>query len=192
MCLPPNSPPAHSPGMWTLSPQSSQWIQKENGQQGWTLTCEPGHHSYRSPQIWNKISAQQRKLLSSRDGWAQFGHQFPSVFSYFNLLSCHLLTLKFQNKILFGVYLFMLSNYLVVNAHSYGILTKSLNIFTDSFDWNILIFKKFLLKYSWFTMLCWFQVYCKVIQLYIYIYIYIFFSIMVYHRILNIVSCALQ
>ena len=50
-----------------------------------------------------------------------------------------------------------------------------------------------LLKSSWFTMLCWFLLYSKVTQLYIYIYIYFFtwFSIMVYHRILNIVPCAI-
>ena len=34
------------------------------------------------------------------------------------------------------------------------------------------LFLKFLWKYSWFTMLCLFQVYSKVIQLYIYIHIY--------------------
>ena len=39
-----------------------------------------------------------------------------------------------------------------------------------------------------------FLLYSKVILLYIYIYIHflIFFSIMVYHRILNIVLCAIQ
>ena len=51
-------------------------------------------------------------------------------------------------------------------------------------------------------MLCWFLLHSKVTQLYIhtyihintYIYIYIFisFSIMVYHRILNIVPCTIQ
>ena len=41
-------------------------------------------------------------------------------------------------------------------------------------------------------MLCYFLLYSKVIQLYIYAFFFIFFSIMVYHRILNIVPCALQ
>ena len=44
-------------------------------------------------------------------------------------------------------------------------------------------------------MLCWFQVYCKVIQLYIYIYIYIFFfrffSLIGYYKILSVVPCAI-
>ena len=42
-------------------------------------------------------------------------------------------------------------------------------------------------------MLCYLLLYRKVIQLYIYIHSFlIFFSIMVYHRILSIVLCALQ
>lgn len=110
MGLLPKSPPTHSTGMWTLSPQSSQWIKKESRDQGGMLTCEPGHNNCQLPQIQKKISAQQSKLLSSWGGWTQFGHQFPSVFSYFKLWNCRLLTLKFQNKILFGVYIFMLSN----------------------------------------------------------------------------------
>ena len=44
------------------------------------------------------------------------------------------------------------------------------------------------LKYSWFKM---FQVYYKVIQLYISIFSR-FFSIIGYHKILNIVFCAMQ
>ena len=52
--------------------------------------------------------------------------------------------------------------------------------------------KKFLLKYSWFTMLCQSLLYSKVTQLYSYRHsFFIFFSIMVYHRILNIVPCAI-
>ena len=39
-----------------------------------------------------------------------------------------------------------------------------------------MVFKSFLFKYSWFTMLCEFLVYSKVIQLYIYI-LFLFFSI---------------
>ena len=47
--------------------------------------------------------------------------------------------------------------------------------------------------HSWFTMLCYFQVYSKVIRLYIYIHthFFTFFSIMVYHRVLNTVFCAI-
>ena len=40
-------------------------------------------------------------------------------------------------------------------------------------------------------MLCEFLLYSKVIQLYIYIFFFIFFSIMVFHRILNIVPWAI-
>ena len=53
-------------------------------------------------------------------------------------------------------------------------------------------FKYIFLKYSWFTMLYWFLLYSKVIQLYMYIFLFIFFSIIVYYKILNIVPCALQ
>ena len=54
-----------------------------------------------------------------------------------------------------------------------------------------------LLKYSWFTVLCLIsavQESNSVIRVgtYIYIYIFIFFSIMVYHRILNIIPYATQ
>ena len=44
-----------------------------------------------------------------------------------------------------------------------------------------------LLKYSWFTMLCQFLLYSTVIQLYIHPFFFTFFSIMVYHKTLNIV-----
>ena len=52
----------------------------------------------------------------------------------------------------------------------------------------------FLLAYIWFTVLCWFQVYSKVNQLYMYIYplFFRFFSIIDYYKILNIVPCAIQ
>ena len=53
-----------------------------------------------------------------------------------------------------------------------------------------IMFCLFLLNYSWFTMLCYFLVYSKVVQLYIYIWIYVFFFIIGYYKILNIVSCA--
>ena len=51
----------------------------------------------------------------------------------------------------------------------------------------------FKLKHSWFTMLCYFQVYSKVIQLYIYmciyvymhVYIYILFQIVFHNRLLQ-------
>ena len=48
-----------------------------------------------------------------------------------------------------------------------------------------LTFKK--LKCSWFTMLCWFLVYSKMIHTH---FVFIFFSIMVYDWILNVVPCA--
>ena len=41
----------------------------------------------------------------------------------------------------------------------------------------------YLLTYSWFTMLCWFQVYNKLIHLYICIYIYIYLLTYIYARI---------
>ena len=51
-----------------------------------------------------------------------------------------------------------------------------------------------LLEYSWFTMLYLFQVYSKVLQLYIYIYSFFFrfFSHIGYHRILSRIPCAIQ
>ena len=56
-----------------------------------------------------------------------------------------------------------------------------------------IFFFSILLEYSWYTMLCSFQVYSKVIQLYINIYIP--FQILFnkgYYKILNIVPCALE
>ena len=53
----------------------------------------------------------------------------------------------------------------------------------------------FLLKYSWFTLLCWFCCTAKwftCIHIYIYRLLLVLFSITVYHKILNIVLCALQ
>ena len=35
---------------------------------------------------------------------------------------------------------------------------------------DFILFFKFVLEYSWFTMLCYFLLYSKVIELYIYIY----------------------
>ena len=53
--------------------------------------------------------------------------------------------------------------------------------------------KFFILNCSCFTMLCLSLLYSKVTQLYIYtLFFLIFFSIMVYHRILNIVLCAIH
>ena len=50
--------------------------------------------------------------------------------------------------------------------------------------------KFILLKYSWFKM-CSFILYSKLIHLYEYTHFFIFFSIMVYHKILTIVPCAI-
>ena len=41
-------------------------------------------------------------------------------------------------------------------------------------------------------MLCYFQVYSKVIQLYIHIYFFRFFSLIGYYKILSIVPCAIS
>ena len=66
-----------------------------------------------------------------------------------------------------------------------------------SFSYNILIKTIFFptqyifLKCSWFTVLCSFQVYSKVFQLYIYI-VFRFFSVIGYYKILNTVACATQ
>ena len=49
-----------------------------------------------------------------------------------------------------------------------------------------------MLKHTLFTILCQFLQYNKVIQLCMPIFFLIFFSIMVYHRILNVVTCAIQ
>ena len=45
---------------------------------------------------------------------------------------------------------------------------------------------------SWFTILCLFQVYSKMIQLYIYLFFFRFFSRTGYHRILSRLPCAIQ
>ena len=66
--------------------------------------------------------------------------------------------------------------------------------FVQIYLWFSFFFKKFiLLKYNWFTMctnFCytekWFM------HIYIYAFFFIFFSIMVYHRMLRIVPCAVQ
>ena len=52
----------------------------------------------------------------------------------------------------------------------------------------------FILEYSWFTMLCYFQMYSKVTRLYIYIYpfFFSFFSYIGYYGILIRVPCAIQ
>ena len=58
-------------------------------------------------------------------------------------------------------------------------------IVTDEYS-----FKKILLEVSWFTILCYFQVYSKVIQLHIYSIFSRFFSHIGYYRILSIGSCS--
>ena len=63
----------------------------------------------------------------------------------------------------------------------FALITEDLSI--DIFL-LLLLFLKLYLKYSWFTVLYKFRLCSKVIQL----YMYVFFSIMVCHRILNIVS----
>ena len=52
----------------------------------------------------------------------------------------------------------------------------------------------FVLEHSWLTILCWFHMYSKVIQLYIYMYLFFFKSIsyLRYYRILNSVLCTIQ
>ena len=52
----------------------------------------------------------------------------------------------------------------------------------------------FLLEYSWFTMLCYFQVHSKVNQLYIYIYpVFLrFYSHIGHYRALSRLPCAIQ
>ena len=69
------------------------------------------------------------------------------------------------------------------------------------------VFLFFFLKYTWFTMSCWFQVYSTVFQIYIYIcvcvcvyncthtHIYIicrFFSLIGYYKVMSIVPFAIQ
>ena len=51
---------------------------------------------------------------------------------------------------------------------------------------------KNLLKYNWFTMLCYFLLYSKVIQLYIYLHPFFgLFSHIGYHRMLGRIPCAI-
>ena len=55
-------------------------------------------------------------------------------------------------------------------------------------------YKKFLLEYSWLTMLCSFLMYSRVNQLYIHIYplFFRFFSCIGHYRVLSTVACAMQ
>ena len=75
---------------------------------------------------------------------------------------------------------------------------RSLTQFSDLTTTTVLcwwsFFPPFLLEYSWFTVLCEFQVHGTVIPLYIcmYPFLFIFFSVMVYHRKLSRVPCAAQ
>ena len=48
------------------------------------------------------------------------------------------------------------------------------------------------LEYSWFIVLCWFQVYSKVYQLYIYPFFFRFFSHICHYRVLSRVACAIH
>ena len=52
----------------------------------------------------------------------------------------------------------------------------------------------FFLEYSWFVMLCKFQMYGEMIPLYIHAYLFSFkfFSHLVYYRILSRIPCAIQ
>ena len=84
-------------------------------------------------------------------------------------------------------------------VHTYiSFYTTEISFYVIMYYLPTTLFVYVLLKYSWITMFCYYD--CKVTQLYIcvcvYIYIYtfffIFFSIIVYHRILNIVPCAIQ
>ena len=61
------------------------------------------------------------------------------------------------------------------------------------FFWKFYFIKKILLEYSWFTMLCQFQLYSKVNQLYVYIYplFFRFFSHIGHYRVLSRVPCAI-
>ena len=63
----------------------------------------------------------------------------------------------------------------------------------ESVKWFLYMFlKKFLLEYSLFTMLCQFQVYSQVNQLYIYPLFFSFFSHIGHQRVLSRVPCAIQ
>ena len=63
--------------------------------------------------------------------------------------------------------------------------------FSVTFLWDDIFKKLILLMCSWLKVLCSFLVHSKVIQLCIYILFFISYAIMVYHRILNIVPCAM-
>ena len=52
--------------------------------------------------------------------------------------------------------------------------------------------KNFFLEYSWFTMLCWVQMYSRVNQLYIYPLLFRLFSHTTHYRVLSTVPCAIQ
>ena len=52
--------------------------------------------------------------------------------------------------------------------------------------------KYFLLKYNWFIMFCQFLLYSKVTQSYIYTHFLILSSIMLYHKWLDVVPCAIH
>ena len=72
--------------------------------------------------------------------------------------------------------------YVYIYMHTY-IYIFTLKFY--SFFFYILLFLNFyfILEYSWFIILCYFQVYSKVIQLYIYLFFFKFFSHLGYYRI---------
>ena len=90
----------------------------------------------------------------------------------------------------------MLSSFYSYGCQNY-IANISKNIILLFYELFKFIFNfMFLLKYSWFTMLYYFLVYSKAIQLYTYItsyvYFFRFFSLLSYYKISSIVPCTLQ
>ena len=82
----------------------------------------------------------------------------------------------------------------LISLLSKGLSRIFSNTTVQKHQWYTLIFKKFLLDYSWFTMLSWFQMYSILNQLYIYIYPFFlrFFSHIGHHRVLSRVPYAVQ
>ena len=87
----------------------------------------------------------------------------------------------------------MLSN----GSETHSSITFSISVYClKTIDAFFFLYTNFILflTCSWFKMLCQSLLYSKVVQLYIYIYtfFFMFFSTVVYHRILNIVPCAVN
>ena len=94
------------------------------------------------------------------------------------------------------------ADYLLNNlwVHTYtSFYTTGTSFYVIMYYLPATLFVYFLLQYNWITMFCYYD--CKMTVIHVCIYVntiyahtffFIFFSIIVYHRILNMVPCAIQ